>query len=80
MIDHQPFGRDGVPEIARLDIINDEVEFTDGSKAPITRWMAGGQIVQNPLHANTLCAGPWRGKWLVIGFRPDVLGLDDDDD
>lgn len=80
MIDYQPFGRAGLPEIARIDTINDEVEFTDGTKAQITKWLAGGQSVQNPLHASAIVAGPWQGKWLVIRMTPGMLGDEDDDD
>ncbi|AFU86885.1 hypothetical protein CbK_gp053 [Caulobacter phage phiCbK] len=61
-----PFGRDGFPRVEKIDAVRNIVTFHTGETAPITSYLAGGEEVGNPLRAQVIVCGPYRGKWLVI--------------
>lgn len=67
-----PLGLKGLPDIARLDFVSDEVTLTDGSTAHIIKYVDGrGEDTHNPVNAVAIVAGPWMGRYIAMQLPDD---------
>ncbi|AFU86537.1 hypothetical protein D869_gp055 [Caulobacter phage CcrRogue] len=73
MPDNMPFGLKGFPKVERIDGVRNIVYLTCGDSVPIVHYMAGGEECGNPLRADTLVAGPYQDKWLVLPIPDGAL-------
>uniref|UniRef100_A0AB74UFY9 Uncharacterized protein n=1 Tax=Caulobacter phage BL57 TaxID=3348355 RepID=A0AB74UFY9_9VIRU len=73
MPNNMPFGREGFPQVEKIDAVRNIVHFASGGQAPITSYLHRGEEVGNPLAADVIVCGPYGGKWLVIPVSEDVL-------